>query len=367
MKLPDFPWDALAPYKKRASEHPEGIVDLSIGTPVDATPEIMQEALRAASNAPGYPTTIGTTELRDAMRGWLGKRLKISAATDQNKIDVLPTIGSKELVGWLPTFLEAKRVIIPEVAYPTYAVGALVAGAKVIPVSLDPDTWPDWPDLDSEDLVWINSPSNPTGQVSSPELLRKIISWSRTRGVTLASDECYIDFGWDADPQSILSVADGDYTGLLSVHSLSKSSNAAGYRAAFIAGDPKLIGKIRELRKHLGMMLPLPIQHAMTAALNDRDHVIGQRERYRARREMLKSALLNVGFQVDHSEAGLYLWVTRGNDCWADVAWMAELGILATPGIFYGEMGAKHLRVALTSTDAHIASAVKRLIESKAN
>ena len=175
MKLPDFPWDALAPYKQRASEHPEGIVDLSIGTPVDATPEIMQDALKATSNTPGYPTTIGTAELRDAMRGWLSKRLKISDATDQNKIDVLPTIGSKELVGWLPTFLEAKRVIIPEVAYPTYAVGALVAGAEVIPVSLDPDTWPDWPELNSNDLVWINSPSNPTGQVSSPDLLRKII------------------------------------------------------------------------------------------------------------------------------------------------------------------------------------------------
>ena len=363
MKLPDFPWDALAPYKQRASEHPEGIVDLSIGTPVDATPEIMQDALTAASNAPGYPTTIGTAELRDAIRGWLEKRLNISDATDQNKIDVLPTIGSKELVGWLPTFLEAKRVIIPEVAYPTYAVGALVAGAEVIPVSLDPDTWPE---LDSNDLVWINSPSNPTGQVSSPDLLNKIISWSRTRGVTLASDECYLDFGWDTDPQSILSVADGDYTGILSVHSLSKSSNSAGYRAALIAGDPKIIGKIRELRKHLGMMLPLPIQHAMTAALKDRDHVVGQRERYSARREMLKSALIKVGFQVDHSEAGLYLWVTRGNDCWADVGWMADHGILATPGIFYGELGAKHLRVALTSTDAHIASATKRLIESKA-
>jgi aspartate/methionine/tyrosine aminotransferase len=163
-----------------------------------------------------------------------------------------------------------------------------------------------------------------------------------------------------------LNVADGDYTGLLSVQSLSKSSNAAGYRAAFIAGDPKIIGKIRELRKHLGMMLPLPIQHAMTAALNDRQHVVGQRDRYSARRQMLKSALVAVGFQVDHSEAGLYLWVTRGNDCWADVAWMAELGILATPGIFYGELGAKHLRVALTSTDAQISSAAKRLIESKA-
>jgi aspartate/methionine/tyrosine aminotransferase len=230
-------------------------------------------------------------------------------------------------------------------------------------VSLDPDTWPE---VDSNDLVWINSPSNPTGQVSSPELLRKIISWSRSRGVTLASDECYLDFGWDADPQSILNVADGDYTGLLSVQSLSKSSNAAGYRAAFIAGDPKIIGKIRELRKHLGMMLPLPIQHAMTAALNDRQHVVGQRDRYSARRQMLKSALVAVGFQVDHSEAGLYLWVTRGNDCWADVAWMAELGILATPGIFYGELGAKHLRVALTSTDAQISSAAKRLTESKA-
>ena len=363
MKLPDFPWDALVPYKQRASEHPEGIVDLSIGTPVDATPEIMQDALKAASNTPGYPTTIGTAELRDAMRGWLGKRLKISDATDQSKLDVLPTIGSKELVGWLPTFLEAKRVIIPEVAYPTYAVGALVAGAEVIPVPLDPDTWPE---LNSADLVWINSPSNPTGQVSSPDLLRKIISWSRARGVTVASDECYLDFGWDADPQSILSVADGDYTGLLSVQSLSKSSNAAGYRAAFIAGDPKIIGKIRELRKHLGMMLPLPIQHAMTAALNDRQHVVGQRDRYSARREILKSALQDVGFKVDHSEAGLYLWVTRGNDCWADVAWMAELGILATPGIFYGELGAKHLRVALTSTDAQISSAAKRLIESKA-
>lgn len=357
MKLPDFPWDLLAPYKKSASAHPGGLVDLSIGTPVDDSPTSMQEALAASGNAPGYPLTIGSPELRAALERWIRERFL--AAAPAATFDFLPTIGSKELVGLLPTFVHAKKVLIPEIAYPTYRVGALVAGAECVPVSDDIATWPR-----DADLAWINSPANPHGRTLNQAQLREIIEWARATNTILASDECYIEMGWESEPVSLLQVCDGDTSGILIVHSLSKSFNAAGYRAAFVAGDPALIAKIREIRKHLGLIMPAPIQRAMTAAFaqpDNPDDVATQKERYRARREKLAQALITAGFEIAHSEAGLYLWATRGEDCWATVAWAAERGILVTPGDFYGAKGANFVRVALTASDDDIARAVDRL------
>ena len=356
MKLPDFPWDALAPYKQRASEHPEGIVDLSIGTPVDATPEIMQAALNGSSNAPGYPTTIGTAELRDAMRGWLSKRLKISDATDQNKIDVLPTIGSKELVAWLPTFLQSETVLYPKIAYPTYLVGAMLAQSHEIAVDIDASQWP------QADLAWVNSPANPTGRVHSEAELRAVIQWSRKNKAVVISDECYLEFGDGVTPTSIFAYSDGDNSNLLAVHSLSKRSSLAGYRAAFMVGDPALIAAIREIRKHAGMMVALPVQKAMTAALGDDEHVATTRKRYNSRRATLKPALEAAGFRIEESVAGLYIWCTRNEDAWKSVDWLAEIGILATPGTFYGPDGSHHIRVAMTATDNAINDAAGRIM-----
>ena len=349
-QLPDFPWDALAPYGDKARAHPQGIIDLSQGTPVDPTPEFIQQALRDASNSPSYPVTAGTPELRAAIKKWATQRL---GATGD--FDVLPIIGSKELVAWLPTYLEAKSVLIPEIAYPTYHVGAVLAGADSVPVAIDAQSWP------IADLAWLNSPSNPTGRVHSVEEVNRCIQWSRQNKSVLISDECYLEFDQNAHSVSVLSQTSGDNTNILAVHSLSKRSSMAGYRAAFMVGDSALIARIREIRKHGGMMVPLPVQKAMTVALADNEHVAEQRARYNARKDAMRPALASAGFTVEFSESGLYLWCTRNEDAWTSVAWLAERGILATPGSFYGEQGKNHIRIAMTASDAHIADAVQRL------
>jgi succinyldiaminopimelate transaminase len=349
-QLPDFPWDALAPYGDKARSHPKGIIDLSQGTPVDPTPEFIQQVFRDASNSPSYPVTAGTPELRAALKKWATERL---GATGD--FDVLPLIGSKELVAWLPTFLESAKVLIPEIAYPTYHVGAILAGAESIPVAIDAKGWP------AADLAWLNSPSNPTGRVHSVDEIKDCIAWSRTNNSVLISDECYLEFDQSAHSYSVLSQTGGDNTNILAVHSLSKRSSMAGYRAAFMVGDPALIAKIREIRKHGGMMVPLPVQKAMTVALSDDKHVAEQRARYNARKDALRPALEAAGFTIEFSNSGLYLWCTRNEDAWASVAWLAERGVLATPGSFYGELGARHIRIAMTATDAQIADAAARI------
>ena len=349
-QLPDFPWDALAPYGDKARSHPKGIIDLSQGTPVDPTPEFIQQVFRDASNSPSYPVTAGTPELRTALKKWAIDRL---GATGD--FDVLPLIGSKELVAWLPTFLESTKVLIPEIAYPTYHVGALLAGAESIPVEIDAKAWP------AADLAWLNSPSNPTGRVHSVEEIQGCINWSRANNSVLISDECYLEFDQTAHSYSVLSQTGGDNTNILAVHSLSKRSSMAGYRAAFMVGDSALIAKIREIRKHGGMMVPLPVQKAMTIALSDDKHVAEQRARYNARKDVLRPALEAAGFTIEFSNSGLYLWCTRNEDAWTSVAWLADRGVLATPGSFYGELGARHIRIAMTATDAQIADAAARI------
>ncbi|GAQ55911.1 bifunctional succinyldiaminopimelate transaminase/glutamate-prephenate aminotransferase [Streptomyces acidiscabies] len=356
--LPAFPWDKLAPYKQTAAAHPDGIVDLSVGTPVDPVPDLVQQALIAAADSPGYPTVWGTPALRDAITAWLGTRL---GARDVTHHHVLPIVGSKELVAWLPTQLglgPGDKVAYPRLAYPTYEVGARLARADYEvyddPTSLDPTNLK---------LLWLNSPSNPTGKVLTKEELTRTVAWAREHGVLIFSDECYLELGWEADPISVLhpDVNGGSYEGIVSVHSLSKRSNLAGYRAAFLAGDPAVLAPLLEIRKHGGMMTSAPTQAAVIAALGDDKHVQEQRERYAARRTALRDALLAHGFRIEHSEASLYLWATRDESCWETVAHLAELGILVAPGDFYGEAGARFVRVALTATDERIQAAVARL------
>lgn len=356
--LPDFPWDSLAGPTATARAHPDGVVDLSVGTPVDPVPDKIRAALASVSDRAGYPTTHGTPELREAAVRALGRRYDVGGITPQ---DVLPTIGSKELVAWLPTLLGTSPgsiVVIPELAYPTYEVGALLAGATVVRTDGLTALGPQKPSI-----IWLNSPSNPTGRVLPTAHLRKVVTWARERGATVISDECYLSLGWETEPVSVLhpSVNEGSTEGILAVHSLSKSSSLAGYRAGFVTGDPRLIAGLLTVRKHAGMIVPRPVQEAMTAALSDDDHVHAQKERYRARRDVLTSALTKAGFQIDHSQAGLYLWATRGEDAWQTVSWLAERGILVAPGTFYGPTGARHVRVALTATDERVAAAAARL------
>jgi succinyldiaminopimelate transaminase len=356
--LPDFPWDLLAPHGRRAAAHPGGLVDLSIGTPVDPTPAVIRDALAAASDAPGYPRTAGTPALRSAAAGWLRRVHGVTGLADEA---VLPTIGSKELVALLPMLLRigpGDRVVLPEVSYPTYGVGVRLAGAEPIRADSTVAAGPA-----PVRLVWLNSPANPSGRVLPADHLRKVVDWARERGAVVASDECYLDFGWEAEPVSVLhpSVTGGDHTGVLAVHSLSKRSNLAGYRAGFVAGDPELVAGLLEARKHAGLIVPEPVQAAAAAAYGDDAHVAEQRARYAARRALLRPVLEKVGFTVEHSEAGLYLWVTRGRDSWLEVAELAELGILVAPGAFYGPAGGRHVRFALTATDERVAAAAERL------
>ncbi|MFE2496529.1 succinyldiaminopimelate transaminase [Streptomyces scopuliridis] len=365
-RLPVFPWDKLEPYKATAAAHPDGIVDLSVGTPVDPVPALIQRALVEAADSPGYPTVWGTPALRDALTGWVERRLGARGVTHAN---VLPVVGSKELVAWLPTQLglgTGDRVAFPRLAYPTYEVGARLCGAE--PVPYDPRTFAadaagTHLDPAGLKLLWLNSPSNPTGAVLAPDELTRIVAWAREHGVLLFSDECYLELGWEAEPVSVLhpDVCGGSYDGIVAVQSLSKRSNLAGYRAAFLAGDQAVLGELLKIRKHGGMMTPAPVQAATVAALGDDTHVREQRERYAARRTALRAALEAHGFRIDHSEASLYLWSTRDEPCWDTVAHLAELGILVAPGDFYGPAGERHVRVALTATDERVEAAVKRL------
>ncbi|WP_250443327.1 succinyldiaminopimelate transaminase [Actinotalea sp. C106] len=365
--LPDFPWDSLVPCAERARAHPDGIVDLSVGTPVDPTPAVVREALAAAANAPGYPTTHGTTALREAVVTWFARRRGVP---DLDPWAVLPTVGSKELVALLPSLLglgAGDVVVHPEIAYPTYDVGARLAGATPLP-SDDVEVWAGRSDVR---LVWLNSPGNPHGQVRDVDELRRVVEAARQIGAVVASDECYALLPWEepwlsTGVPSVLdpAVARGSHEGLLAVHSLSKQSNLAGYRAAFVAGDPALVGRLLEVRKHAGMIVPAPVQAAMVAALGDDEHVAEQHDRYRRRRESLLAGFAAAGFEVDPSPAGLYLWVRApgvGQDCWQTVADLAELGILVAPGAFYGPAAERHVRVALTAPDEAVARAAARL------
>jgi succinyldiaminopimelate transaminase len=369
LQLPEYPWDAMAPYAHKAAEHPGGAVNLSIGTPVDPTPAVIREALTDAADAPGYPTTHGTAELREAIADWFARRRNVPGLDPEA---VMPTVGSKELVAWLPTLLglgAGDVVVRPVVAYPTYDMGAILAGAT--PVAAD-----SLADLDAQTrsrvkLVWVNSPGNPTGIVRDRDELRALVADARKLGAVVASDECYAELGWGGwdtarggrtvpsvlDPR----VAQGSHEGLLCTYSLSKQSNVAGYRAAFLAGDPELMPNLINSRKHAGMIVPFPVQAAMRAALQDDAHVQEQKNLYRGRRERLLPALEKFGLEIHHSEAGLYLWGTTGEDTWTTVGRFAELGIVIGPGVFYGDAGNGYVRVALTGSDERIDAAVERL------
>jgi succinyldiaminopimelate transaminase len=251
-----------------------------------------------------------------------------------------------------------QTVLVPETAYPTYAVGAILAGADYLAsdatLSVGPRRVP---------LVWLNSPANPTGRMLPADHLRKVVAWARERGAVVAVDECYLECAWETEPVSVLDpeVNGGSLSNILAVHSLSKRSNLAGYRAGFVAGDPAIVRGLREVRRHAGLMVPGPVQVAMEAALDDDGHIEEQRQRYLERRGLLRRALEGAGLGIDHSQGSLYLWATRDEDCMDTVAWFAERGVLVAPGDFYGPAGSRHVRVALTATDERVHSACRRL------
>ncbi|MCG7268003.1 MULTISPECIES: succinyldiaminopimelate transaminase [unclassified Corynebacterium] len=359
-RLPDFPWDSLAEAKAKATSHPDGIVDLSVGTPVDPVSPAIQLALTESAAEPGYPQTKGTPELREAIVGAMERRFQVRGLDADTQ--VLPVIGTKEAIAWMPTLLgigAGHTVVIPELAYPTYEVSARLAGADVLRsdslLKLGPQT---------PALIYLNSPANPHGQVLGVDHLRKFVEFARERGTIIVSDECYLGLGWGEErPVSILDpeVCGGDFTNLIAVHSLSKTSNLASYRAGWLAGDGELIQELLGIRRHAGLMNPGPIQSAMVAALVEDGHEILQKQLYCHRRDLLKAALLQAGFDIEYSDGGLYLWATQGRDGRETVAELADKGILVAPGDFYGPKGKNFVRVGLTATDERIEAAVRRL------
>jgi succinyldiaminopimelate transaminase len=358
-RLPAFPWDRLERYKKLAASHSGGLIDLSLGAPVDPVPSAVQRALSEAARFEQLTHAQAEAAFQRAAADWLWRRHSVRVDPSA----VVATLGSKEVLAWLPRLAGASsgsRVIHPELAYPTYAMGAALADAEPIPC----DT-PELLDAERVTLLWINSPSNPTGRVLSPERMAELVRWARNRDVLLASDECYIDLGPDTSPPlSVLhpQVCQGDHNGLLAVHTLSKRSNLAGYRAGFLTGDTQITERLGRWRRAIGLVPAVPILVAMACALGDDKHSDQQRERYASRRKRLASAFAATGWQVADSQAGMYLWVTHpAYDCWDATTAMANRGILVAPGEFYGSSGCRHIRVALTASDERIIEAGRRL------
>ena len=351
---PPYPYDRLDALRPVADGHDGGAVDLSVGTPTDEPPLVAAQALGRADAARSYPPSIGTAAYREAAAGWLDRRLGV--AVDPAS-EVAACVGTKELVAGLPHWLRLRTpgrdtVLYPAVSYPSYAMGASLAGCRAVPVPVDASWRLDLDAVAADDAdralcLWVNSPANPSGALDD---LGAAAEWGRRHGVPVLSDECYVEFTWDGPERTIL---EHGTTGVVAVHSLSKRSNLAGARVGFYAGDAELVGYLRELRKHAGFMVPGPVQLAGAAAWDDDGHVTVQRARYRRRLERLRGVLAAVGVEAPMPGGAFYLWAPAPDgDAWALVRRLAdELGVLVSPGEFYGEAGADHVRVAAVAPD----------------
>ncbi|WP_460765656.1 succinyldiaminopimelate transaminase [Mariniluteicoccus flavus] len=345
--LPQIPWLAAKALLGVAEASGQEVIDLTIGSPVDPTPQLVIDALVEGGNAPGYPAVTGTPALNQAIRGYLARRFDVEVTAEQ----VLPVVGTKEFIATAPAILATSTDAVswPITAYPTYGVGAQFSH------------------LDSGPAIeWLNWPANPSGAMVTADEFRAEVDRVRSADGVVLSDECYLEFCWEGEPISVLDerVSGGDLTNVLAVNSLSKRSNMAGYRAGFIAGDPNLVSTLIEWRRQLGLIMPLPIQAAMIAALGDDAHVDEQRDRYRRRRQLIADAVTAAGFRIDHSQGGLYLWIARPGSSDQELArWFAERGIIVTPGRLYGDDDT-HVRIALTCTDAKAEAAAARISEA---
>jgi len=368
---PPYPHDRLGGLREIASAAPGGLIDASVGTPVDPTPELVVRAAAAAlTDAKGYPATIGSPALREAAASWLDRRFSVDVGADA----VLACIGTKELVAGLPRLLSLRdpnrdTVLYPALSYPTYAMGATLAGLRAVPVAVDEAGRLAFDAVDDDVaarslLLWCNDPANPTGVGATQEALRDTVVWARSAGIVVASDECYAEFTYDGrgEPAPPVSALVGNHEGVLAVHSLSKRSNMAGFRIGFVAGDLDLVGYLGEVRKHGGMMVPAPVQAAAVAALGDDAHVEEQRRRYARRRAGALPALEAFGLVHDGGPSTFYLWLRSSGSAesgWDLAARLARVGVLVAPGDLYGPEGEGHVRLALTLTDTQ----VQRLIE----
>jgi succinyldiaminopimelate transaminase len=364
---PPYPYDRLAPLKARAETVPGGLVDLSVGTPFDPPPAAVVAALADPDAARAYPPSIGTPAYRSAAVDWLHRRLGVTVSGEQ----LAACVGTKELVAGVPHWLRLRSpdrdtVLYPAVSYPTYAMGAALAGCRAVPVPVD-DRWRirldavDPADAARALCLWVNTPGNPAGGLDD---LGAAAAWGRRHGVPVLSDECYVEFTWAGPPRSILQHGTD---GVLAVHSLSKRSNLAGSRIGFYAGDADLVGYLSEVRKHAGFMPAGPDQAAGALAWADDAHVEAQRARYRERLDLLAGALRDAGLEVADPDGAFYLWVPApAGDAWALARRFAEqVGALVSPGEFYGEAAAGHVRLAVVQPTGRLADLAGRLAHAR--
>ena len=361
---PPYPYDRLAGLAEKAAAHEGGMVDLSIGTPCDPAPPAVVAALSSSGAEPGYPPSVGSVAYRGAAAAWMRRRLGVDVAPDS----IAACVGTKEFVGTLPQWLRLRRpdrdtVLYPAVSYPTYEMGATLAGCRAVPVAVDRQWRLDLASVADDDagralVLWANSPGNPCGQIDD---LGALAAWARDRDVLVCSDECYVEHTYAGGLRSVLQHGT---EGLLALHSLSKRSNLAGLRAGFYAGDGELVHYLSEVRKHVGMLVPGPVQAAAVVALEDDDHVAVQRERYRERLELLRAVLAGIGVDAPMPEGGLYLWAPApGGDAWGFTGQLAvEAGALVSPGDLYGPPGAGHVRIAAVQPMERLELVRRRLL-----
>jgi succinyldiaminopimelate transaminase len=359
---PPYPYERLDSFKPLGASFDGGLVDLSIGTPCDPPPASVVAALAASNSERGYPPSVGNEPLRRAFSEWMNRRFAVSVPTSA----IAACIGTKEFVGTLPQWMKLRSpwldtVLYPSIAYPTYEMGATLAGCRAVAVPMNARGGIDLDAISEDDaaralLLWVNSPSNPTGALDD---LEAAATWGRSRGVPVFSDECYAEFTWASPARSILQYGS---EGVIAVHSLSKRSNLAGLRVGAYAGDPDLVHYLGEVRKHVGMMVPGPAQAAAVAALNDDEHVTEQRERYQARLRRMSQILSTwSGIDVPLPDGGFYLWFPV-DDAWAFTERLArEGGALVSPGDLYGAAGSGFVRVAVVQTDETIERVATRL------
>jgi succinyldiaminopimelate transaminase len=360
---PPYPYERLDRFKAAADAHSGGLVDLSIGTPTDPPPAVLLDALAHSNAERGYPPSVGSAALKDSARAWMKRKFDVDLAASQ----LAACVGTKEFVGTLPQWLRLRTpdrdtVLYPAVSYPTYEMGATLAGGRAVPVPVD-DEWRlrldaiDEADAARALCLWVNSPGNPAGGLDD---LGAAAAWGRAHGVPIFSDECYVEFTWSAAGHTIL---EHGLDGVIAVHSLSKRSNAAGMRVGVYAGDEDLVYYLSEVRKHVGLMVPGPVQAAAAAAWADDDHVVVQRDRYLDRLRFFAEVLDDVGARAPMPGGGFYLWARApGDDAWAFTQWLAETGgVLVSPGDLYGAAGAAYVRVALVAPVERLELVARRL------
>ncbi|HUR18050.1 MAG TPA: aminotransferase class I/II-fold pyridoxal phosphate-dependent enzyme [Acidimicrobiales bacterium] len=408
---PVYPYERLAGAQKLAQAHEGGMVDLSIGTPNDAPPPAVVAALSSSNAERGYPASVGNAGYREAASGWMQRRLGVTV----EPAAIYACVGTKEFVTTLPHWLNLRRpdldtVLYPSVSYPSYAMGATLAGCRAVTVPVDEHWRLELSAIDAADAaralcLWVNTPGNPAGQV---EDVAAAAAWGRAHGVPVFSDECYVEFIWGATdatarrvpirgvPHEVTEPGSGfdegstepaapgvrheegkpestrrtilehGREGVVAVHSLSKRSNLAGLRAGFYAGDADITQYLSEVRKHVGMLVPGPVQAAGAVALGDDDHVEAQRGLYRERIQVFAGILGDIGVQAPEPEGGFYLWAPAPDgDAWGFAERLArDGGCLVSPGDLYGAAGAGHVRVALVQPVERLALVAERLAKA---